>query len=148
MKLIFFLWKNKINIIENFQNKKLKPHQHRKHRRLTPSVHHALLPSTSVNPKRCRFNARLCIKSSASTQPSSTTTMAAMLKPASLNPFRFHFQELPLIDCTLIRPNLKDSRNFQFNLCLNRSKNGSVLPIVRAQSSPGMNCDLNSHFLA
>ncbi|RVX01592.1 Nitrogen regulatory protein P-II-like [Vitis vinifera] len=74
--------------------------------------------------------------------------MAAMLKPASLNPFRFHFQELPLIDCTLIRPNLKDSRNFQFNLCLNRSKNGSVLPIVRAQSSPGMNCDLNSHFLA
>ncbi|CBI36998.3 hypothetical protein VitviT2T_009658 [Vitis vinifera] len=62
--------------------------------------------------------------------------MAAMPKPASLNPFRFHFQELPLIDCTLIRPNLKDSRNFQFNLCLNRSKNGSVLPIVRAQSSP------------
>ncbi|RVW41639.1 Nitrogen regulatory protein P-II-like [Vitis vinifera] len=62
--------------------------------------------------------------------------MAAMLKPASLNPFRIHFQELPLIDCTLIRPKLKDSRNFQFNLCLNRSR-WNVLPIVRAQSSPG-----------
>ncbi|KAI5336199.1 hypothetical protein L3X38_015465 [Prunus dulcis] len=62
--------------------------------------------------------------------------MAAMAKPSLLNPLRSHLNELPLIDSTSIRTKLREFRFSHFNVTLKHARNASVLPVIRAQSSP------------
>lgn len=60
-----------------------------------------------------------------------------MAKPSLLNPLRSHLNELPLIDSSSIRTKLREFRFSHFNVTLKHARNASVLPVIRAQSSPG-----------
>jgi hypothetical protein len=65
------------------------------------------------------------------------------VKPGSLTSLQFHSslnKQLPLFDSLLKPLKLKNSRFSQFNLTLNTSRNASIIPTIRAQSSsvPGM----------
>ncbi|KAH0981990.1 hypothetical protein GBA52_009167 [Prunus armeniaca] len=62
--------------------------------------------------------------------------MAAMAKPGLLNPLRSHLNELPLIDSSSILTKLGEFRFSHFNVTLKHARNASVLPVIRAQSSP------------
>lgn len=71
------------------------------------------------------------------------TMASAAVKPGSLTSLQFHSslnKQLPLFDSLLKPLKLKSSRFSQFNLTLNTSRNASIIPTIRAQSSsvPGM----------
>ncbi|XP_059440663.1 nitrogen regulatory protein P-II homolog [Corylus avellana] len=65
--------------------------------------------------------------------------MATMAKPGALGPLNAHFKNLPLIDfaSSIIRPNFGRSHlPLQLNVTLKHTKNASIVPVIRAQSSP------------
>lgn len=69
----------------------------------------------------------------------SPTTMATVAKPGAVAPLHAHSKDLPLMDfaSSVLRPKFGDSRlSSQFNVTLNHSRRASILPIIRAQSSP------------
>lgn len=59
--------------------------------------------------------------------------MAAFAKPGTLTClyFQSHLKEFPLLDCTSIRPRIRDPRFSQLKL----TRNASNLPVIRAQNS-------------
>ncbi|XP_021280614.1 nitrogen regulatory protein P-II homolog [Herrania umbratica] len=63
--------------------------------------------------------------------------MAAIANPNSLTPLHSpsHRKDYPLIYCSVL-PSFRDSRSSKLNVTLKRSRNASILPVVRAQSSP------------
>ncbi|KAF5455439.1 hypothetical protein F2P56_025012 [Juglans regia] len=65
--------------------------------------------------------------------------MATMAKPGAIGLLHSHLKELPLMDfsSSLVRPKFGDSRlPPQLNATLKLSRNVSIMPIIRAQSSP------------
>ncbi|XP_044493730.1 nitrogen regulatory protein P-II homolog isoform X2 [Mangifera indica] len=60
--------------------------------------------------------------------------MAAFAKPGTLTClyFQSHLKEFPLLDCTSIRPRIRDPRFSQLKL----TRNASNLLVIRAQNSP------------
>lgn len=63
---------------------------------------------------------------------------SAAVKPGSLTSLQFHSslnKQLPLFDSLLKPLKLKNSRFSQLNLTLNTSRNASIIPTIRAQSS-------------
>jgi len=65
--------------------------------------------------------------------------MATMAKPGALGPINAHFKDLPLIDfaSSIFRPNFGRSHlPLQLNVTLKHTKNASIVPVIRAQSSP------------
>ncbi|KAF2325042.1 hypothetical protein GH714_022399 [Hevea brasiliensis] len=65
--------------------------------------------------------------------------MATMAKPVFLIPHHSHLSKhLTLFDSTSIRPKLRDSPFSQFNTTIKHVRNTPVVPVVRAQSSPGL----------
>uniref|UniRef100_A0A5B7AXQ0 Putative PII protein n=1 Tax=Davidia involucrata TaxID=16924 RepID=A0A5B7AXQ0_DAVIN len=60
---------------------------------------------------------------------------SSMAKTAPLSPLYSHLKEFPLLGW--IRPKFRDSQFHQLTVTLKRTGNASVLPIIRAQSSPG-----------
>ncbi|OMO82191.1 putative Nitrogen regulatory protein P-II [Corchorus olitorius] len=65
--------------------------------------------------------------------------MAAIAKLNLLSPLdsTFHRNESPLISGSVL-PKLRDFRLANINVPLKRSRNSSILPVIRAQNSPGM----------
>ncbi|KAE8008338.1 hypothetical protein FH972_004859 [Carpinus fangiana] len=65
--------------------------------------------------------------------------MATMAKPGAIGPLNAHFKDLPLIDfaSSILRPNFGRSHlPLQLNVTLKHTKNASIVPVIRAQSSP------------
>lgn len=74
--------------------------------------------------------------------------MAVTAKPGALTPLHSHLKkQLPLVSSTLIRPKSIDSRFSQFNLTQKHPRIAAVIPIIRAQNSPGMDADFLFLFL-
>jgi hypothetical protein len=67
--------------------------------------------------------------------------MATMAKPRALGPLHAHFKDLPLTDfaSSILRPKFGGSHlPSQLNVTLKHTRNASIVPIIRAQSSPGV----------
>ncbi|XP_041018366.1 nitrogen regulatory protein P-II homolog [Juglans microcarpa x Juglans regia] len=65
--------------------------------------------------------------------------MATMAKPGAIGLLHSHLKEFPLMgfSSSLVRPKFGDSRlPSQLNATLKLSRNASIMPIIRAQSSP------------
>ncbi|KAK6239530.1 hypothetical protein QUC31_004999 [Theobroma cacao] len=64
--------------------------------------------------------------------------MAAIAKANSLTPLHSpsHRNDYPLIYSSVL-PSFRDSRLSKLNVTLKRPRNASILPVIRAQSSPG-----------
>ena len=66
--------------------------------------------------------------------------MATMAKPGALTPLHSHLNELPLVDLSSIHTKLKVSVSHSSYpiVTLKRLRNASILPVIRAQTSAGM----------
>lgn len=62
--------------------------------------------------------------------------MATMMKPGVICTLNSHLKELPLVDSSSIRPNLREFGFSHRNVNLKHVRNASFLPVIRAQSSP------------
>ncbi|XP_050378713.1 nitrogen regulatory protein P-II homolog [Argentina anserina] len=62
------------------------------------------------------------------------TTMK--MKPGAICSLNSHLKELPLLDSSSLRPSIREFGFNRRNVNLKQSRNASLVPVVRAQSSP------------
>lgn len=63
--------------------------------------------------------------------------MATMMKPGTICTFNSHLKELPIFDSSSLRPSLRNSGFNHRNVNLKQARNASLVPVIRAQASPG-----------
>lgn len=74
--------------------------------------------------------------------------MATIAKPGALGPLHSHLKGLPLMNfsSSALLPKFGDSRLLpQLNVIPKHSRNASILPVIRAQGSPGLYFTLNQY---
>ncbi|KAM5558437.1 nitrogen regulatory protein P-II [Rosa sericea] len=62
--------------------------------------------------------------------------MATMMKPGVICTLNSHLNELPLLDSSSIHPKLREFGFSHRNVNLKQARNASLVPVIRAQSSP------------
>ncbi|PRQ45121.1 putative nitrogen regulatory protein PII [Rosa chinensis] len=62
--------------------------------------------------------------------------MATMMKPGVICTLNSHLNELPLLDSSSIHLKLRESGFSHRNVNLKQARNASLVPVIRAQSSP------------